>query len=152
MKITITIDCSSPEEAASVTAALAGVKGHAVTNNARPAAAQAVSRALPAEADQKYLGRLPFDAHGDDKILGFGKYASKYSSRELLDIDPQYLIWCSENLDYPPCSLRCLEMAKEAKLGKLVDGGGDNMGEATPEPPDDAVMSFADFDDDMIPF
>lgn len=107
MKISISVQASTLEEAQGILERLYGV--------------------VPAEKPaQKFLNRIPYNSYGlDDAKIRVGKYKDRYSARELLERDPQYVVWSAENMDNPIGSEELRKIAHE-----LV-----NTGEAHDNPP-----------------
>jgi hypothetical protein len=94
------------------------------------------------EADLLHTDVVPF-IHGgvDDTPLKFGKYRGTKTPRDLIDFDPQYLLWCDANLEYQNTSPELMAYVKHRERGDLMPV---KLGDIPP-------MTMIDMDDD-IPF
>ena len=52
----------------------------------------------------------------DDLVIGFGKKYPTKTPREILELDPQYLVWCRENTSRVFCSDSLYNSARALKV------------------------------------
>lgn len=80
----------------------------------------------------------------DDQPLGFGKYA-KLTPKQVLDRDPNYIVWMFKSMSEPKCTEALYEEALEAvedcSVGREPVRGDQQRRSWQKDDPDDDVVS-----------
>lgn len=142
MKITIAIECHSVEEARHTLDQLG--RSSTVTFVQPPTVFGGGSApAAPPVEELAHTDLLPYIPDGvDDQPVRFGKYKGSQSARGLLTVDPAYIIWADENIEWKPFTPECV------KAARVLTGQLPREVFLTPDQP----PSFEQFYDDDIPF
>lgn len=141
MKITIAIECHSVEEARHTLDQLG--RSSTVTFVQPPTVFGGGSApAAPPVEELAHTDLLPYIPDGvDDQPVRFGKYKNDCTPRRLLTLDPAYIIWADENIEWKPFTPECV------KAARVLTGQLPREAILTTDPP----PSFEQFDGD-IPF